>query len=101
MSRLFSAYVIVDWSAAAKPTTGADSIWIGVLKRERDLAPADPDREVEQIARLRQLAIDPSLVDQGETEIKAPSSKLDALVPLLQEAANEGHRVLVFSQFTR
>ena len=34
MSRLFSAYVIVDWSAAAKPTTGADSIWIGVMKRD-------------------------------------------------------------------
>jgi hypothetical protein len=34
VSRLFSAYVIVDWSAAAKPTTGADSIWIGVLKRD-------------------------------------------------------------------
>jgi hypothetical protein len=32
--RLFSAYVIVDWSAAAKPTTGPDSIWIGVLKRD-------------------------------------------------------------------
>jgi hypothetical protein len=34
LSRLFSAYVIVDWSAAAKPTTGADSVWIGVLKRD-------------------------------------------------------------------
>ena len=34
MPRLFSAYVIVDWSAASKPTTGADSIWIGVLKRD-------------------------------------------------------------------
>ena len=32
MPRLFSAYVIVDWSAASKPTTGADSVWIGVLK---------------------------------------------------------------------
>jgi hypothetical protein len=31
--RLFQAYVMVDWSAAAKPTTGADSIWIGVMKR--------------------------------------------------------------------
>lgn len=31
--RLFQAYVMVDWSAAAKPATGADSIWIGVLKR--------------------------------------------------------------------
>ena len=34
MSRLFSAYVIVDWSAAAKPSTGADSVWIGVMKRD-------------------------------------------------------------------
>ena len=34
MPRLFSAYVIVDWSAASKPNTGADSVWIGVLKRD-------------------------------------------------------------------
>jgi hypothetical protein len=34
VTRLFSAYVIVDWSAAAKPNTGADSVWIGVLKRD-------------------------------------------------------------------
>jgi hypothetical protein len=33
MSRLFHAYVMVDWSAAAKPATGADSIWIGIIKR--------------------------------------------------------------------
>jgi hypothetical protein len=31
--RLFQAYVMVDWSAATKPTTGPDSIWVGVLKR--------------------------------------------------------------------
>jgi hypothetical protein len=31
--RLFQAYVMVDWSAASKPTTGADSIWVGVSKR--------------------------------------------------------------------
>lgn len=33
MTRLFDAYVMVDWSAASRPTTGADSIWIGVLKK--------------------------------------------------------------------
>jgi hypothetical protein len=33
MSRLFQAYVMVDWSAASKPAHGADSIWIGVVKR--------------------------------------------------------------------
>ena len=32
MARLFKAYVIVRWSAASKQTTGADSVWIGVLK---------------------------------------------------------------------
>jgi hypothetical protein len=33
MPRLFEAYVMVDWSAASKPTTGSDSIWIGVMRR--------------------------------------------------------------------
>ncbi len=33
MARLFQAYVMVTWSAASKPATGADSIWIGVLKK--------------------------------------------------------------------
>jgi len=31
--RLFNAYLMVDWSAAAKPATGPDSIWVGVMKR--------------------------------------------------------------------
>jgi hypothetical protein len=31
---LFGAYVIVDWSSAAKPATGAEAIAIGVLKRD-------------------------------------------------------------------
>lgn len=34
MSRLFNAYVMVLWSAAAAPKTGKDSIWIGVFKRD-------------------------------------------------------------------
>ncbi|WP_058628972.1 DEAD/DEAH box helicase [Microbacterium testaceum] len=49
------------------------------------------------LTMLRQLALDPALVDEGE----APSAKLDALEELLVEAAAEGHRVLVLSQFTR
>ncbi len=46
---------------------------------------------------LRQLALAPDLVDEGE----APSAKLEALVDLLTEASAEGHRALVLSQFTR
>ncbi|MDG1826700.1 MAG: hypothetical protein P8H62_10585 [Henriciella sp.] len=37
MARLFDAYIIVDWSAASKPTTGANSIWVGVHVRNARL----------------------------------------------------------------
>lgn len=31
MPRLFDSFIMVNWSAASKPTTGKDSIWIGAL----------------------------------------------------------------------
>jgi hypothetical protein len=34
VSRLFNAYIIVDWTAATKPGAGPDSVLIGVLKRD-------------------------------------------------------------------
>jgi hypothetical protein len=34
VARLFNAYLIVHWNAAAKATSGADSICIGVMKRD-------------------------------------------------------------------
>jgi hypothetical protein len=34
VSRLFNAYVMIDWSAAAAPKLGKDSVWIGVMKRD-------------------------------------------------------------------
>lgn len=37
MTQLFDAYIIVDWSAAAKPVTGANSIWVGVHARDARL----------------------------------------------------------------
>ena len=48
---------------------------------------------------LRQLSIDPALV--GEQHAKIPSTKLDALMEQIDEVIAGGHRVLVFSQFTR
>jgi SNF2 family DNA or RNA helicase len=48
---------------------------------------------------LRQLALAPSLVDEAYAGV--PSSKADAFLELLEEVVAEGHRVLVFSQFTR
>ncbi len=49
---------------------------------------------------LRQLSLDVSLVDP-ELAGSVRSSKIDALVEHLGEVAAEGHRALVFSQFTR
>lgn len=49
------------------------------------------------ITKLRQLCLDPSVVMdnyQGE------SGKIEALLELLQKSTEEGHKVLVFSQFT-
>lgn len=37
MAALFDAYIMVDWSAASKPTTGPNSIWIGLLMKDARL----------------------------------------------------------------
>ena len=37
MARLFDAYIMVDWSAASKPVTGSNSIWIGILAKDARL----------------------------------------------------------------
>ncbi len=48
---------------------------------------------------LRQLCLDASLVDPDQSGV--PSSKLDVLMEMLEDVVADGHRVLVFSQFTR
>ena len=63
-----------------------------------------------QLLRLRQICCDPRLVQKSPAEDSAatpaasakpiPSAKLEAFTELLAEAIDDGHRVLVFSQFT-
>ena len=53
---------------------------------------------LEALLRLRQAAIHPGLIDKGRTG--EPSAKLDMLVPQVGEVIEEGHKALVFSQFT-
>src|SRR5580700_1064214 len=48
---------------------------------------------------LRKASLDVSLVDAEHTGV--PSTKLDALMEMLEDIVADGHRVLVFSQFTR
>lgn len=59
MARLFDAYVMVDWSAAAKPSAGANSIWIGILAPDARLKPVfravNPKTRLEAAAFLRDM----------------------------------------------
>jgi SNF2 family DNA or RNA helicase len=55
-----------------------------------------------QLLRLRQICCDPRLVASLPEEPNAAvSAKLEAFRELLAEAVDDGHRLLVFSQFTR
>ena len=53
-----------------------------------------------QLLRLRQICCDPRLVERAATEPALSSAKLDAFRELLEESVDDGHRLLVFSQFT-
>jgi hypothetical protein len=59
MARLFNSYVMVDWSAASKPATGADSIWIGALTPDSRLKLAfkatNPPTRAKAIEELNEL----------------------------------------------
>ncbi len=76
MARLFESYVMVDWSAASKPATGADSIWIGALT---------PDSRL----KLAFKATNPP------TRAKA----IEELTELLNRCLKRGDRVLVGVDF--
>jgi len=76
-----------------------------VLQRERQKVLGlldDLDRQrfivFRSLTLLRMLALAPALVDTRDAHLG--SAKLDALLERLVEIAAEGHRALVFSQFT-
>jgi SNF2 family DNA or RNA helicase len=54
---------------------------------------------LEALLRMRQAACDPSLLP-GRLSNDAPSAKLDRLEELLVDLITDGHKVLVFSQWT-
>jgi hypothetical protein len=53
---------------------------------------------LEALLRLRQAACHPGLLDKKRAA--QPSAKFEALIPQLTEVLEEGHKALVFSQFT-
>jgi superfamily II DNA or RNA helicase len=75
------------------------------LQRERQkllglLEDMDKNRFIvfRSLTLLRMLSLDASLVDEKYASM--PSSKLDALFEQLEDVVAEGHRALIFSQFT-
>ena len=50
MTTLFDTYLMIDWSAAAKPRSGTDSIWCALLDRSEDFT-ALKDPKTRRIAR--------------------------------------------------
>lgn len=77
-----------------------------VLQRERKkllglIKDMDRNRFIvfRSLTLLRMLALDPAIVDE-DAYAGIPSSKLDGLLESLAEVVAEGHRVIVFSQFT-
>ncbi|HKP84047.1 MAG TPA: DEAD/DEAH box helicase [Pyrinomonadaceae bacterium] len=54
---------------------------------------------LEALLRLRQTACHPALV-AGSIDDATPNAKLDVLLPRLSEVTEEGHKAIVFSQFT-
>jgi superfamily II DNA or RNA helicase len=77
-----------------------------VLQKERKkilgFIDSDYDRQrfivFRSLTLLRMLALDPSIVDAEHADV--PSSKLAALMDRLDDVIAEGHRSIVFSQFT-
>ena len=53
---------------------------------------------LEALLRLRQAVCHPGLIDPDRSA--DPAAKLEVLIPRLVEAVDEGHKTLVFSQFT-
>ncbi len=56
-----------------------------------------------QLLRLRQICCDPRLLPSSQlpsSKAQLSSAKLDTLNELLAEAIDDGHRLLIFSQFT-
>jgi superfamily II DNA or RNA helicase len=54
---------------------------------------------LEALLRLRQAACHPALLSAGGDD-NQPSAKMDLLMPQLADVVEEGHKALVFSQFT-
>jgi superfamily II DNA or RNA helicase len=69
-----------------------------LLRKDGEALKGSKIEVLEALLRLRQAACHPALIDPSRAE--EASAKLDMLLPSVAEVVEEGHKVLVFSQFT-
>jgi SNF2 family DNA or RNA helicase len=69
-----------------------------LLRKDTEEIKGSKIEVLEALLRLRQAACHPGLIDPAKAD--EPSAKLDMLMYQMQEVIDEGHKVLVFSQFT-
>ncbi|MEC9435605.1 MAG: precorrin-8X methylmutase [Pseudomonadota bacterium] len=62
---LFDAVIAVDWSAAARPALGADSIWLALARRDGTEPPAPENLPTRAAARERLADLLSGLLDEG------------------------------------
>lgn len=92
--------LLVDMSEEQKKVYGAYAKYAVELieKKVKDYEFQNSKIEIlAYITKLRQLCLDPSLIME---DYIGGCGKIEALVELLHKSLGEGHRVLVFSQFT-
>jgi len=99
------ASALTDIVAEARLQTALYADWQKKSEQELDSLAADGASEnklrmatLTQLLRLRQICCDPRLVAPAASA--AHSAKLEAFRELLAESIDDGHRLLVFSQFT-
>ena len=70
-----------------------------LLETRQASSPLPKIHVLEALLRLRQASCHPGLIDP--TRLDEPSAKFELLLPMLEELREEGHKALVFSQFTQ
>ncbi len=95
------AEIVLDCELSPEERAVYDSVRAATVREvvERLRAGGSVMAALEALLRLRQAACHPSLVP-GQSDRTGSSSKLETLFARLEQAVADGHRALVFSQWT-
>ncbi len=86
-------------------TKGQQDLYNALIQKVRLLVDSKNDKEIDrdritilsELTRLRQICCDPGLIYEG---YDGGSAKADLCIEMIKSAAESGHKVLLFSQFT-